>query len=188
MSHVTHMNESCHTYKWAMSHIWMSHVTHMNESCHTYKWVMSHIWTSHVTHMNESCHTYKWRIPRVSKVHCHEMFVRVVFIVTKRVYVWHDSCICFTWIIRVCVLSNYSTHSSATSHITYLCNILLQHIANICTCDTIHAYVSHDLLVSVSWKFRTKSFLEWGGCRTRPLKTSGCQHQLTHVDEHQKVV
>jgi len=35
MSHVTHMNESCHTYEWVMSHIWMSHVTHMNESCHT---------------------------------------------------------------------------------------------------------------------------------------------------------
>jgi len=26
------MNESCHTYEWVMSHIWMSHVTHMNES------------------------------------------------------------------------------------------------------------------------------------------------------------
>ena len=23
-----------HTYEWVMSHIWMSHVTHMNESCH----------------------------------------------------------------------------------------------------------------------------------------------------------
>ena len=39
----THINESCHTYEWVMSHIWMSHVTHMNESCHTYEWVMSHI-------------------------------------------------------------------------------------------------------------------------------------------------
>ena len=26
--------------KLAMSHIWMSHVTHTNESCHTYGWVM----------------------------------------------------------------------------------------------------------------------------------------------------
>ena len=26
-----------------MSHIWMSHVTFMNESCHTCEWVMSHI-------------------------------------------------------------------------------------------------------------------------------------------------
>ena len=43
MSHVTHMNESCHTYEWVVSHIfWMSHVTHMNESCHTYEWVMGY--------------------------------------------------------------------------------------------------------------------------------------------------
>jgi len=31
------MKWSCHTYGWVMSHIWMSHVTHMNESCHTYE-------------------------------------------------------------------------------------------------------------------------------------------------------
>jgi len=30
-------------YEWVMSHIWMSHVTHMNESCHTCEWVMSHM-------------------------------------------------------------------------------------------------------------------------------------------------
>ena len=88
MSLVTHMNESCHTHEWVISHIWMSHVTHMNElcltkecpiailysrplcfqmshvthmnvSCHTLDWVMSHTWTSHVTHMNESCHTHE---------------------------------------------------------------------------------------------------------------------------------
>jgi len=44
MSHVTHINESCHTYQWVMSHISMSHVTRMNESCHTYQWVMSHVY------------------------------------------------------------------------------------------------------------------------------------------------
>jgi len=43
ISHVTHMNESWHTYEGVVSHVWMSHVTHMNESCHTYEWVMSHI-------------------------------------------------------------------------------------------------------------------------------------------------
>jgi len=57
MSHVavakdnTCMNESCHTYEWVMSHIWMSHVTHMNESCHTCEYVMAHVWMSHVTRM-----------------------------------------------------------------------------------------------------------------------------------------
>jgi len=53
MSHVTHMNESCHTphfytYGRVMScflplTIWMSHITHMNESWHTHEWVVSHI-------------------------------------------------------------------------------------------------------------------------------------------------
>jgi len=58
-SHVTHVNEACHTYGRVMSHLWMGHVTHMNGSCHTYERVMSHIWKSHVTHMKESCHTYE---------------------------------------------------------------------------------------------------------------------------------
>jgi len=55
MSHVA-FHESCHTrmnklrctYGWVMSHIWMSHVTHMNESCHIFEWV----WIGHVTCMN----------------------------------------------------------------------------------------------------------------------------------------
>jgi len=74
MSHIAHMDESCHTCKRVTSHIWMSHVTfrilrgllgsffhiwmrhvtRMDESCHTCGWIMSHIWKSHVTHMNES--------------------------------------------------------------------------------------------------------------------------------------
>ena len=64
---VTHMNESCHTCEWVMSHIWMSHVTHVNESCHacewityTYAWVKSHMGMSHVTHMNASRYTRGW--------------------------------------------------------------------------------------------------------------------------------
>jgi len=87
-SHVTRMNESCHTYEWVMSHIWMSHVTHMNESCHvcvrhvtrmneschTYEWVMSHIWMSHVTHTNESCHTYEFVMSHVWTSHVTHMY------------------------------------------------------------------------------------------------------------------
>ena len=65
-SHVTHMNESrctyewesCHTYEWVMSHIWMSNGTHINESCHTYEWVTLQIRMSHVTHIWLSYVTY----------------------------------------------------------------------------------------------------------------------------------
>jgi len=70
------MNESCHTYEWVMSHIWMSHVTHINESWHVYERVMSHI-LSHVNHIDisfytyvyltswESCHTYECVMARI---------------------------------------------------------------------------------------------------------------------------
>jgi len=56
-THVTHVNESCHTYERVMSHMWTSHDTHVNESCHTYERVVSHTWPSHITQVNESCHT-----------------------------------------------------------------------------------------------------------------------------------
>ena len=65
MNLIAHMDESCHTYDWVMSYIWMSHVTHTNESYHTYEWGMSHIWMSHVTHTNESCHTYEWGMSHI---------------------------------------------------------------------------------------------------------------------------
>jgi len=42
-----------------MSHIWMSHVTHMNESCHKQEWVILHTGMSHVTYIDESCHMYE---------------------------------------------------------------------------------------------------------------------------------
>jgi len=32
---------NCHTSEWVMSHFWMSHVTLLNESCHTYELPMS---------------------------------------------------------------------------------------------------------------------------------------------------
>jgi len=76
MSHVTRVNESCHTREW-------SHVTHVNESCHAYGrvmsrmdeschtcvWVMSQRWMRHVTHMNEACHTYEEVVPNSRERH-----------------------------------------------------------------------------------------------------------------------
>jgi len=68
-------NESCQMYKlshvtcrkWVMSHLYMSHVRCINESCHMYKWVMSHVnefiwwtWLVHVQYGDESCHVVQW--------------------------------------------------------------------------------------------------------------------------------
>jgi len=79
VSHVTHMKESCHTYEWVMSHIWMSHV--------------SHIWMSHVTHMSESRDTYEYVLCHIWMCHvshiwmCHE----------SRIWICHVSHACATW-------------------------------------------------------------------------------------------
>jgi len=78
MSHVTHMNESCHTYKWVTSHTWMSHVTHINESRHTHEWVMSHICCmssqesqrrQYMYEINESCVSQEGTMRSMSHVH-----------------------------------------------------------------------------------------------------------------------
>ena len=67
-----------------MSHIWMSHVTHMNESCHTYEWLMSHIWMSHVAHMNESGHTCEWVMSLiVAPPHAHTHALSYTHLLTR---------------------------------------------------------------------------------------------------------
>jgi len=110
MSHVTHMDESCHTYQWVLSHIWMSHVTPMNESCHTYQWVLSHIGMSHVTHVNESCHTCEWVM---SLTHANE------------------SCHTYGWVMSHVGLSHV-THINESCH-TYgwvMSQIWMSHVAH----------------------------------------------------------
>ena len=60
------MNESCRAYESVLSHTWighvtrieMSHVTHMNKSCHTYE-QSCHTYKCVFTHIEERCHTYE---------------------------------------------------------------------------------------------------------------------------------
>ena len=69
MSHVTHMDESCHACREVKSRMWMSQITHMYKSCHTCEWVMSHLWMSQVTLVNESCCTYELVTSRMAMGH-----------------------------------------------------------------------------------------------------------------------
>ena len=79
LSHVWRMNEACHMYAYAMSHICISHVPHMNESYCTYERGMSsqvrmshdlHM-MSHVTYIwiinqwNFVCHMYAWAMSHI---------------------------------------------------------------------------------------------------------------------------
>jgi len=42
-SYKSQMHKWCNTHKWGMSHLWLSHITRVNESCHTCKRDMSHM-------------------------------------------------------------------------------------------------------------------------------------------------
>ena len=55
LSHVTHMNESCHTYRYVTSHIWMHHFTHMHSSRFTIECAPQH------THANRQDRTERAR-------------------------------------------------------------------------------------------------------------------------------
>ena len=70
------------------SHTWMSHVTHMNEWCHTYEWVESHIWMSHVKQINTSEHTIHFAHMNAA---CHVCRITFSFKydVTHMNEIWH---------------------------------------------------------------------------------------------------
>jgi len=76
MSHVTHMNESCHTYEWVMAHIWITRLIHIclwstRGTWPTHLYTMTHLYVWHDSdadsvdeardgsHMNESFHCTK---------------------------------------------------------------------------------------------------------------------------------
>jgi len=63
-------------YKLVMSHVWTSHVTQMNESCHTYEWVMSHIQMSLVTNIWAISHIQMSLIINIRVSHVARAYTR----------------------------------------------------------------------------------------------------------------
>jgi len=113
MGHFAHMNKSCHTYAWVMSHIWMSHVTHMKESCHSCVWVVcvTHIWTSHGTpaYQRHSRHLY---VCDIASFMCVTWLVHVC--VVARWCVSHFLIVCVPWLVST--HSNTHTHTRTHTH------------------------------------------------------------------------
>jgi len=110
IKHVTHMNESCHTYGLVMLHIRMgrgSQVTHMNESGNACKWFMPHNWKIHIAHMNETCHTYARVICQMWMRHVTNMNeARGCICIVTHLHVWRNSWIHVPRPIDMC----YTTH------------------------------------------------------------------------------
>ena len=132
MSHVTHMNESCHTREWVMSHIRMSHVTHMNESCNTLEWVMSHVWMSNITHMSKSYHTHA---PAVGAIPRHR---------TTSVPHTYDWVISSIWTSHITHINTSCHTGAAVCHDVFMCVICHSKIRN-------NFYTSQKLFCILEW-------------------------------------
>jgi len=70
MSHVTHMQGSCHVYEYIFPQICMRCAAHVNASCHTNAWVMSHTWMHRVKYMNTSPYSHEWN---KTNMHCNTL-------------------------------------------------------------------------------------------------------------------
>jgi len=169
MSHVTCMNESCHTYESVTLHTTCdipctSHVTHMNESRYTCEWVMSHTWMSHVIHVNESCHTYDSVTPHTTR----DMSCRFSNTPVTSHDIWHEWVMSHVWMSHLtytnqsrhtmpCAFSNTRTTSHMwASHVTHLNE----------TCSTYEQVIPH------IWKSHFTCVKK--SCHTRPVYT--CIH------------
>jgi len=120
----------------------MSHVTNMNESCHTNEWVMSHQWMSNVTHINEPCYKYEWAISnkRMSLSHITPLlYVSYQQVTTSRQYDVHSKCDAHSmW----CVFSVTHMNESFISLRCYMCpiNKSLRHVMTLHVVWTTHRY------------------------------------------------
>ena len=119
MSHVTHINESCHTYQWVLSHLGMSLVT-LWHICHvmTYKF-MSHTWMHYVmsTYMSE-------RMPSNIMTRMSHTCIRMTL--WHVVSTWHyDTCRIHVWDIRIeYMCETFESHTCVTRVIMsceYMC-------------------------------------------------------------------
>jgi len=156
-------DESCHTYEWVMSHIWMSHVTHMNESCHTYESFLDHI--IHI----RSQHSYLWHDPWFWPW----LIVQITsFIWWVMSHIWmshvtHNNTSCHTYesfidhIIHICDMTHDSGHerliilimNNHSDHIIRMrdkTHVYVWHDSSI-HADMTHWNVRHDWFIRVTW-------------------------------------
>jgi hypothetical protein len=94
---ITHMKESCHTYGWGMSHIWMSHVTHMDEplipwirhDSFIYEPLIRYDSFIRIRHWSDMTHSFWWAIDpvicRINRFFISHIQKRFILCITKAV-------------------------------------------------------------------------------------------------------
>jgi len=137
----------------------MSQVTHMNESCHTCAYVMSHMWMSRVTRVTMSCHTCKLQARKERCLSITSQDLRECADATatttssKRSLVGlpgkhrmtHPSNMLNTeWHMRV-------TWLSYVTRLFQMCDMIPSYVWHVC--DMVPLYVWHDSFNWLTWLF-----------------------------------
>jgi len=167
MSHVTHMNESCHIHNRGPQQPLRAQnkhktncdciilppkvcLSHVNRSHHEFRCGMSHTRTNNVMNMNKTCHAVeyaKWeghtqtRTQTHTPTHTHRLNQQVAtsfFSFITHSCVWRDCFIFVTWFIHICdVVPWYSWR---------VWFVWVTHMR-----DMTHSYVRHASLIYVTW-------------------------------------
>jgi len=179
MSHVTHPNESCPTYSWVISHVFMNHVTNIHKSHGTYGWwAMSHILMSHVPHIRESCPTYLWVTSLIFMSHtwcivnagCSQVIREGISHVTRIHGSW-----CAYWWAMSHIFMSHVTNTHESYLVFYECrsfarNFVLQCVA-VC-CSVLQYVLQCDAVCSnVPYEFR-HDYFKCCECRSLPRNQS----------------
>jgi len=106
----TYLEESCPTYEWVTSHIYVSHVSYMNHiwrkveagwvsvthSCKSHELLIFQTWFLYKRREN----THKSHIPSVVKSWLNESLSLIHIWDMTHIYVGRDSFICGTWLVH----------------------------------------------------------------------------------------
>jgi len=147
--YLSHMNESCLTYEWVMSHIWMRHDSFICDTTYLY---LSFIWDTFIALTFIAL--YNTKVARVCSTSdvTHPCVTWLIHICDMtRSHVWHDSFVCVPGLIHMlerihsCVrhdsfIRAHVWHVSFT-YVTWLLHML----------EMTHSYVWHDSFICVTW-------------------------------------
>jgi len=166
-SHVSYVEESCHTYECVMSHIWMSHVTHvmshvtlMSMWCiirWAWQWVMSNMRMSHVSYVHESCQICECVMPRWEWLSPYIWMSHATYLneschtcerVTSCKWVSHATYTSRFWTCECVMLHMWMSHATQMCVMFWACE-WLNHVAcvnescHVCVWVTSHVWMSH---------------------------------------------
>jgi len=113
ISHITYMNETCHTYEWVMSHAWISDGTHLQARiCGGCPRSLGSLRKKPTTESSRYLNSFlcvPWLIHMCAMTHsdvCHDSCICVTRLNhmcdMTHSDVWHDSFRCVTWPIHTC--------------------------------------------------------------------------------------